>query len=128
MLDALQAGNQSGTGRYTEELLKGIPLFDDSIAVRPFLPVGVDINALGCTEESVIRVDTSGFMAGTRYRDKKILKDLKLFQPDIVHYTATIGSQSKQKKWDTSKVVRTVHDLGFLRNPKWVKKDRAVYY
>jgi glycosyltransferase involved in cell wall biosynthesis len=128
LLDALQAGNQSGTGRYTEELAKGIPLFNDSIEMRPFVPLGFDIKALGYTEESVIRVDTSGFMAGTRYRDKKIRKDLKSFMPDIVHYTATIGSQSKQKKWDTSKVILTVHDLGFLRNPKWFKKDRAVYY
>lgn len=128
MLDALQAGNQSGTGRYTAELLKGVPLFDDSVEVRPFLPAGVDVESLGCTEDSVIRVDTTGFMAGTRYRDKKIQKDLKVFLPDIVHYTATIGSQSKQKKWDNSKVILTVHDLGFLRNPKWFRRDRAVYY
>lgn len=128
LLDALQAGNESGTGRYTEELLRGLPLVDEGVEVRPFLAEGIDVLSLGCTEESVIRVDTGSALAGSRYRNKRIRKDLKSFQPDIVHYTATIGSQSKAKKWDKSKVVLTVHDLGFLREPKWFKKSRAVYY
>ncbi|MFP6617048.1 MAG: glycosyltransferase family 1 protein [Candidatus Hydrogenedentota bacterium] len=128
LLDALQAGNDSGTGRYTEELLKGLPLIDETVEVRPFVPEGVDVSSLGCTEDSVIRVDTGSALAGSRYRNKKIRKDLKSFKPDIVHYTATIGSQAKAKKWDKSKVILTVHDLGFLREPKWFKKSREVYY
>lgn len=128
LLDALQAGNQSGTGRYTEELLKGLPLIDGSVEVRPFVPQGLEVSSLGCSEESVIRVDTDGFLGGSTYRDKKIRKDLKAYKPDIVHYTATIGGQAKRKRWDKSKVVVTVHDLAFLRNPEWFKKSRAVYY
>ena len=127
-MDALQVGNQSGTGRYTEELVKGLPRINDTIEVRPFVPVDFDVTQIGQTEESVIRVRTDGFLGGSRYRNKTIRHDLKSYLPDIVHYTSTIGSQAKQKKWDQSKVILTVHDLGFLRNPDWFKRNRAVYY
>ncbi|MFP6581920.1 MAG: glycosyltransferase family 1 protein [Candidatus Hydrogenedentota bacterium] len=128
LLDALQAGNRSGTGRYTEELLKGLPSVDERLELFPFVPSNLDRSILSVDAEKSILVDTDRLLGGSRYRDKLVLKDIKRIAPDIVHYTATIGSQAKRRKWDTSKVVVTVHDLAFLRNPEWFKKDRAVYY
>lgn len=128
LLDALQAGNRSGTGRYTEELLKGLPSVNERVELFPFVPSDLDQSLLSLDVEKSILVDTDRLLGGSRYRDKLVLKDIKRIAPDIVHYTATIGSQAKRRKWDTSKVVVTVHDLAFLRNPEWFKKDRAVYY
>ena len=128
LLDGLQAGNLSGTGRYTEELIKGLPSVNEHVDLHVFLPETADAEALGLDEDHVIRVNTKKVLGGSRYRDKKIVNDLKRLQPDIVHYTATIGSIAKRKKWDRSKVIVTVHDLAFMRNPEWFKRSRAVYY
>jgi glycosyltransferase involved in cell wall biosynthesis len=128
LLDALQAGNQSGTGRYTEELLKGLPLASDRVEVRPFVPANVDLAPLGCSADTAILINTDKLLSGSRYRDKGILMDIKAYEPDIVHYTATIGSQAKRRRWDKSKVILTVHDVAFMRHPEWFKKSRAMYY
>ena len=128
LLDGLQAGNRSGTGRYTEELIKGLPAVNEHVDLYAFLPKDVDARALGLEEDHVIRVNTKRLLGGSRYRDKGVLADVKRLQPDIVHYTATIGSIAKRRKWDRSKVIVTVHDLAFMRNPEWFKKNRAVYY
>lgn len=128
LLDGLQAGNQSGTGRYTEELIKGLPSIHEMVDLHVALPNDADVGVLGVDDAHRIPVNTQKLLGGSKYRDKGILKDLKRLQPDIVHYPATIGSMAKRKKWDRSKVIVTVHDLAFMRNPEWFKKSRAVYY
>ena len=129
LLDGLQAGNQSGTGRYVEELCRGLAQSEQTpLELLPFLPNSIDASSLGYAEDAVVRVNTDKVLGATRYRDKHIFRDIKKFDPHIVHYTATFGSQAKKRKWDRSKVVLTVHDLIFLRNAEWFKKSRAKLY
>ena len=55
-------------------------------------------------------------------------KQLRQRKPDILHYPASFtrlmgGAPSKE-----TKVVLTVHDVSFLREPRWFRSDRSIYY
>ena len=129
LLDGLMAGNQSGTGRYVEELCRGLQKEETrQIELKPFFPTHYDAERLGIPEDQIIRAHTDKVLGGTRYRNKHILKDIKSFEPDIIHYTATFGSQAKRRKWDESQVILTVHDLIFMRNEEWFKRSRVKLY
>ncbi len=98
-LSAVQAGNRSGTGRYTEELLAVLAARDD-----------VSLTVQGGATGRIAAYPWSRLLGpGGRY--------------DVMHYPANFCPIM-----GTSNTVVTVHDLSFLRHPEWFSANRARYY
>ena len=125
---ALQAGNRSGTGRYTEALLDALierrdqadvtGLTADALTVlwprdfsRPRQVPGLQV--LPRNPRGLARIFAEHWEV-RRFRDHH----------DIVHYPASIGPIFHPGL----PTVVTVHDLSFLRHPEWFRKNRAWYY
>ena len=129
LLDALQIQNQSGTGRYTAALLEMLPQVSDNMNLLSVVPEAY-MNERDAANDSLgmITHHSRGPLSGARFRNRGIAKVAQKENADIVHFPATVG---RQRSWGTgvkSKVVLTVHDLSFLREPGWFKRDRALYY
>jgi glycosyltransferase involved in cell wall biosynthesis len=120
LINGLQAGNRSGTGRYTVELAR-------ALAVRPEIE-----------ELTLVWPESAPAPEGPRVRI--IRRDDRMLQrvffdhiglsalctrvgADIVHYPANFGPASGARN-----LVVTVHDLSFLKHPEWFRPDRAWYY
>ncbi len=124
LLNALQTGNLSGTGRYTTELARRLPGLSDDVQ---------------CTVVWPRHMPEPHFVSG--YRDAlypvearrpaiRLLQDQwgirmarSRLKADIVHYPANVGSLLPMRG-----LVLTVHDLSFLRSPAWFRTERAAYY
>lgn len=119
LLNALQAGNRSGTGRYTLELMYALIATDevDLGVVWPMdaLPDRVPRGArvIGQTGGALARV-----MA-----DQWTIPRAHARPYDLVHYPANIGPLRVN-----TPTVLTVHDLSFCHHPEWFSKSRAAYY
>lgn len=102
-LSAVQAGNRSGTGRYTEELITALLASGD-----------VDL-----TVESEYPWPGAGHVWSRRMS--------RIIGPgggyDVMHYPANFCPLL-----GTRNTVVTVHDLSFLRHPEWFSAERARYY
>lgn len=102
-LSAVQAGNRSGTGRYTEELITALLARGD-----------VDL-----TVESEYPWPGAGHVWSRRMS--------RLIGPgggyDVMHYPANFCPLL-----GTRNTAVTVHDLSFLRHPEWFSAERARYY
>lgn len=98
-LSAVQAGNRSGTGRYTEELLQALRGRGD-----------VSLTVEGAGDGQVPARPWSRLLGpGGAY--------------DVMHYPANFCPIAR-----TRNTIVTVHDLSFLRHPEWFSANRARYY
>ena len=124
LLNGLQAGNLSGTGRYTAELARRLPGLATDVEVVVLWPRHVpgphmaegahDALKLVDAPNAVRRLWTDQF--GLRRWRKRL-------RAGLVHYLANIGPLLPMRH-----VVLTVHDLSYFRNPEWFRRDRAAYY
>ena len=114
----LQAGNRSGTGRYSEALLDALGE-EKALELAVFWPRDLQPPA-GAQDMVLYRRNPAGI---TRmYTEQWGVRRFKNI--DIVHYPASIGPVI-HPGYPT---VITVHDLSFLRHPEWFRKNRAWYY
>jgi len=124
VLNALQAGNRSGTGRYTVELAKRLPaLAEDceTLLIWPkHMPVPEQCRTKNCSHHLV---STESPFARFWWDQVRVRAKAEHFRADVVHFPASIGSLARSPN-----VVLTVHDVGFLRDPDWFRWDRAAYY
>jgi glycosyltransferase involved in cell wall biosynthesis len=118
LLNALQAGNRSGTGRYTVELMHALADqqgIDLSVAwpvdVLPDVPRGYHVLA------------QTGGPAARILTDQWHLPRIARKGFDLVHYPANVGPVLA-----TAPTVLTVHDLSFCHHPEWFTRSRAAYY
>ena len=128
LLDGMQAGNQSGIGSYTCALIRELPLAGSEIELHVLCPRSAleaipetdSVNFIPCTD--------SRSPLGTVQRSIAMAKHLRQWKPDMLHYPASftrlIGAASSKE----TKTLLTVHDLSFLREPRWFRSDRSVYY
>ncbi len=118
LFNAMQAGNQSGTGRYVEELLRALVTLDDAPELTVAWPKDRP------TGEWADAVKLLRYSRGLRHR---LGLDRDLFSisldVDVVHYPATIGPL-----WPAKNLVLTVHDCIPIRHPEWFRWERAFYY
>ncbi len=118
LFNAMQAGNQSGTGRYVEELLPALAALEDAPEFTVVWPEDVPLPA--GSDRLEIRLQPRGL----RHR---LALERRLYtmagQFDVVHYPATIGPL-----WRKPNLVITVHDCIFLHHPEWFRRERALYY
>ncbi|MCC6142723.1 MAG: glycosyltransferase family 4 protein [Candidatus Hydrogenedentes bacterium] len=120
MINALQAGNRSGTGRYTTELVHALASLPDAPELTAIWP-----DTAPCPEVPNIR-----FIQRPARANQRILFDqwgmLELRErlgADVVHYPANFSPATMLRN-----LVLTVHDLSFLHYPGWFRVDRALYY
>ena len=115
VFDALQAGNRSGTGRYTEELAKRLPgLASDVDVIVESQGVKIPGYPTKSSRHGVRRVVYEQFGLSRLAREMGAAG---------VHYPANIGTAFRR-----SPSVVTVHDLSFFRDPSWFVVSRAIYY
>jgi len=122
LLNALQAGNLSGTGRYAAELAARLPALDAGVEVHVAWPSHLPLPR-GVPDGLLHFVDCRGPLARLRYAQIGIRKTRSRIDADVVHYPANIGSMRAM-----AGTVLTVHDLSFLRQPGWYRWNRAAYY
>jgi glycosyltransferase involved in cell wall biosynthesis len=120
LINGLQAGNRSGTGRYTVELVQALGRVAPEHALSVVWPSHLLATAprqgarvLACNARPLARV----------LAEQRGLRGFGADAADIVHYPANFGPLAR-----VPGLVVTVHDLGFLRNPDWFPQDRAWYY
>lgn len=122
LINALQAGNLSGTGRYTTELLRALLAQDEEHDVHIFWPEHLKPTV----QDTRLHIHRrkSDNAANRLLTDQIGLRDfLRRHAMDIIHYPANIGPVTRKHK-----LVLTVHDLSFIHNPQWFRPDRAMYY
>jgi glycosyltransferase involved in cell wall biosynthesis len=124
LINGLQAGNLSGTGRYTTELARRLPGLFDDVEVAVIWPRHVPApHVVSGRQESLLARDAAHALKRV-YRDQIGLRiERARLQADVVHYPANIGPLARMRS-----TVLTVHDLSFLRRPDWFRADRAAYY
>lgn len=125
LLNALQAGNRSGTGMYTEQLARRLPGLAEDVEVtvawpRDVPPVAGLERAAGCR---VLLRGGGGWLQRVRYDQFGCRRDAKALDADLVHYPANVGSLRAGLR-----TVVTVHDLSFYHEPRWYRPERALYY
>lgn len=128
LLDGLQAGNHSGTGSYTCALIRELPIARPDLALHVVAPDSTQGLFDPASLASLASCPGGPFPLGTFRRSIAMAGVLKRLKPDILHYPANIGRQVGTALRSRTKVVLTVHDLTFLREPGWFRFDRAAYY
>lgn len=128
LLDGMQAGNQSGIGSYTGALIRELPSASSDIAVHVLCPRSELSRMPESDSLSLIPCTDARSPLGTLRRSYAMAKHLRQLKPDILHYPASFmrlmgGSPSKD-----TRVLLTVHDVSFLREPQWFRPNRAMYY
>jgi len=121
LYNALQAGNRSGTGRYTVELLRALAGLEAGPSITAAWPAGLP------RPQGTDRVDFVDLPADGAWRllfDQSGAHRLaRRLRADVVHYPASVGPLRPMPG-----LVLTVHDLAFLRHPEWFSPSRARYY
>ncbi len=119
LINGIQIGNLSGTGRYTEELVKALLELPEELKIylstsKPFIPSSDKLQ--------ILPFPTNRYL--TRLLQAYLLKKLvKQFQPDLIHYPASYGY-----KVGTIPHITTIHDLAFLENPDWFPPHYRLFY
>ncbi|MCP4642131.1 MAG: glycosyltransferase family 4 protein, partial [bacterium] len=122
LISAMQAGNRSGTGVHTQQLVKALLASPDAPDLRVVWPDNVPLPP-GADEERVTPRHLPGILSRIRYDQFVSARDAAQLGADLIHYTANIGAVSGRLPQ-----IVTLHDVSFLRHPEWFRADRALYY
>ena len=119
LMNALQAGNRSGTGRYTVELARAMAARDD-VTISLAWP-----DNLGAPDFRAGRMVPRPDAPFSRLIDDQFRMGgiARACGADLIHYPANVGPLMGIKHF-----VLTVHDLSFLHHPEWFTRSRAAYY
>lgn len=119
LLNALQAGNRSGTGRYTLELARALRE-QTELDLSTLWP-----QALGTPDYNAGRLIIRPGETLSRLLDDQWRIDgfARLAGASFAHYPANVGLLRGSLPF-----VLTLHDLSFLHHPEWYTRSRALYY
>lgn len=118
LINGMQGGNQSGTGRYTEELIRHLAQRHDALELTVWWPSWIEPGPWA--DSVVLEPQPSGVWSRLRL-ERQVQRVAPDF--DVVHYPASIGPLD-----GGANVVVTVHDCIFMRHPDWFRWERAEYY
>jgi len=124
LLNALQAGNRSGTGRYATELARWLPQLTGDFQFAVLWPADVPHphRETGLHEAFLPQDVRSAWRR--LYLDQIGIRDIRTrLMANIVHYPASVGSL-----FAIHNAVVTIHDLSFFREPQWFRPAHAAYY
>ena len=122
LFNALQAGNRSGTGRHTLELLRALAALPDGPELIAAWPAD-----LSPPEDC----ESARFEMLPATHGRRLLAD-QVGLPRLaaragagaMHYPANVGALRAGR----CPVLLTVHDLSFIHHPEWFRWERAQYY
>ena len=124
LLNGLQAGNLSGTGRYTTELVRRLPGLSEEFDFAIVWPRHVPRPEIAKGAREAFLSFRAGNALKRLYLDQVGLRtQQKRLLANVVHYPANVGNL-----FGIHNMVVTVHDLSFLHNPAWFRPGRAAYY
>ncbi len=124
LLNALQAGNRSGTGRYATALARWLPVLSKDLEFAVLWPRSMGEPAFHARHHALFIPCDAKHPLKRLYIDQiGIRSHCAHLGTTLVHYPATIGSISGFRK-----TVVTVHDLSFFRHPEWFRLGHAFYY
>ena len=127
LIDGIQAGNLSGTGRYVMELVRWLAALDENLELTVVWPAHVLHPAIGPEMRvTIVPANAQTPLARIYEGQGKIQSLLNGTGMDVVHYPANFAPLFTRP--GRAKVVLTVHDLSFLREPAWYRWNRATYY
>ena len=122
LMNALQAGNRSGTGVYAVELARRLPGLAPDVDVRIAWPEGLPLPD-GVDPSPFLPRRASSTFQRVLYDEWLVRRDARRLGADLVHYPGAVACPSGDRP-----TVVTVHDLSFLREPDWFRIERALYY
>lgn len=122
LFNGLQAGNDSGTGRYTQRLAEALTAMEGGVDVAVVWPEGVARSATN-NAASYIESSATGALRRVMFDQIGIKQTRRRLGADVVHYPASVGALTR-----IPNTVLTVHDLSFLREPSWFPAGRSFYY
>jgi len=121
LVNALNAGNRSGTGRYIVELAKALL---NSAGDDEFLFLWPENLPAPVLDKEFCLVRKSSSPASRLYYEHVGVDWLaRTLRADIVHHPTGIGP-----RFSKTPVVLTVHDMCFFRHPDWFSRSRSFYY
>lgn len=126
LLNGLQAGNRSGTGRYTIELARALTRETGGLDLRVFWPAHIPMPQPSVSNllQTVLEpVEAQGILKRLYLDQVGLRRSAVHWRADVLHYPANIGPLAAP-----SRVVLTIHDLAFFHNPAWHRPERALYY
>lgn len=124
LLNALQAGNRSGTGVYTARLVQHLPGLAQDIDIAVIWPRHIPRPRFDYpVRQAFLPRDGRSGLRRILYDQIGIRRECRRLRANLVHYPANVGNL-----FETPRAVLTVHDLSFLRNPAWFRWERAMYY
>jgi glycosyltransferase involved in cell wall biosynthesis len=121
LMNALNAGNRSGTGRYIFELAK---VLLNSTGNDEFLFLWPENLPAPVPDKEACLVRKSSSPAIRLYHEHiGADRAARNLMADIVHHPTGIGS-----RFSKTPVILTVHDICFFRHPEWFSQSRSLYY
>lgn len=117
----LQAGNRSGTGRYTAELIKALAALDNAPELTCLWPEDVVAPVSGKNVD-LVRC-AADFVRRFRREQWETARLAQKYGADVVHYPASVAASAGPVP-----MVVTVHDLCYKTHPEWFSRSRALYY
>ncbi len=122
LLNALQAGNRSGTGRYVAELARRLPGRAKDVELRVLWPRHVPLPPASLPD-FFEQVEAGNPLARVYVDQILVHSHARRFGADLVHYPANIGPL-----FPPGRTVLTIHDLTYFHHPEWFRRNRAAYY
>lgn len=119
LINGIQIGNKSGTGRYTEELLKGLLRIQENFSIYVCSPSEIQIASPKLKILNLPRDKTIAKILLPLYIKSYISKH----KINIIHHPAFYGPINQNIP-----TIVTVHDLAFLENPFWFPIHISTYY
>ncbi|MBI2423902.1 MAG: glycosyltransferase family 4 protein [Candidatus Hydrogenedentes bacterium] len=116
LINNLQWGNRSGTGRYCEALTDALTRIDPGLEIAGVFPRH-HVNSLPLAQ---CHFAPSGAVSRILYEHAWLPFALNA---ELLHYPANFGPLAATRPF-----VVTVHDLSFFRNPGWFSSVRGHYY
>ncbi len=119
LINGIQIGNLSGTGRYTEELIKALLELPEELKIylsasKPFISSSDKLQILPFPHSKYLTQLLQPYL---------LKKHVKQCQPDLLHYPASYGY-----KVGSTPNITTIHDLAFLENPDWFPPHYRWFY
>lgn len=120
LFNALQAGNQSGTGVYSAQLARWLPQLDSGCEVNVLWPEDEPFPDVPETvRERYSRVSSGGVLSRIFKEHSGAAREM---HADLVHYPCNVIGLRER-----AAAVVTIHDLTFLEEPSWYRWERAAY-
>lgn len=123
IIDGLQAGNLSGTGRHTVELLRALAQLPDTPDILCLWPKGLPTATVQDTPRFRFQEHAAGGLQRFLAYQTTFPQRARAWNNAVLHFPANIGALRRVRH-----VVLTVHDVSFLHHPEWFSRNRAAYY